>query len=119
MANHIQEVCKVSMQSQNPRLIQLAEEGQKWIKEASEPLVTSKIQHHSGYGLYITRELYRRNGGQFLVLSGDAGYALRPQHPESPLSEIEEFVSLPTPLEWYPIWTAISSRPPTGSAGCV
>ncbi len=86
------------LDSQNPRLIQMAEDrNSKWIKEASEPLVTSKSLHHSGYGLYITRELCRRNGGLFLVISGDAGYALRPSNPDSRVSEVEEFVSLETP----------------------
>lgn len=46
---------------------------------------------------HITRELCRRNGGSFVVLSGDAGYALHPRTPESTFSEVEEFVSLDTP----------------------
>ena len=89
---------KTFLQSQNPRLVQLAQRGDReCIKEASEPLVTSKSETHSGYGLYITRELCRRNGGMFLVLSGDAGYVLRPSTPQSAMSEVEEFVSLETP----------------------
>ena len=75
----------------------MAQSGREWIKEASELFVTSKSQDHSGYGLYVARELCRRNGGLFLAVSGDAGYALRPNTPDSAVSDIEEFVSLDTP----------------------
>lgn len=47
---------------------------------AIQPLVTSKPEHHSGYGLYLLSELIARNGGSFMICSGKAaltGYGRR------------------------------------------
>lgn len=85
------------LQSGNPRLMRMAHSGRDWIKEASELFVTSKSHDHSGYGLYVTRELIRRNGGTFVIMSGDAGFSLRPRTPESMTADVEEFASLETP----------------------
>ena len=38
--------------------------------------MTSKTQEHAGYGLYLVRELCRRNGGVFLLVSGGAAYRI-------------------------------------------
>jgi len=42
----------------------------QFIKLALEPLVTSKVSGHAGYGLYILSELVLRNVGTYVVSSG-------------------------------------------------
>jgi len=40
--------------------------------QACKPLVTSRLAGHAGYGLYVVSELAQRNGGTFVIASGDA-----------------------------------------------
>jgi anti-sigma regulatory factor (Ser/Thr protein kinase) len=42
------------------------------VRIACEPLVTSRIEGHAGYGLYVVSQLAQRNGGTFLIASGNA-----------------------------------------------
>lgn len=42
------------------------------VEEAIRPLVTSKPNNHSGYGLYVLAELIARNHGSFIIGSGKA-----------------------------------------------
>jgi len=77
-------------QSHDARLRALADHSCQWLREATELFVTSKSEGHSGYGLYVARELCRRNGGLFAVVSGGAAFSLRPKHPDAAVSDVEE-----------------------------
>ncbi|HTN00272.1 ATP-binding protein [Planctellipticum variicoloris] len=94
--------------SSNPRLRELAGDGLRWIREAAEPLVTSKSEGHAGYGLYLARELCRRNGGLFAIISGNAGYSVHPRSPDAEYSDVEELASLETP--WRGTLVALQFR---------
>ncbi len=60
--------------SSNERLIQRMQAGESSVLLACLPLVTSKPDKHSGYGLYVASELVVRNGGTFRIFSGDEIY---------------------------------------------
>jgi anti-sigma regulatory factor (Ser/Thr protein kinase) len=64
------------LDSENPEIRALGKTPHDWIKTCTDPLVTSKSREHAGYGLYLVRELCRRNGGQFLLVSGSAAYRI-------------------------------------------
>ncbi len=53
----------------NEKLIGRVLGGESPVRLACDPLVTSKPSKHSGYGLYVARELVVRNGGTFRVFS--------------------------------------------------
>lgn len=76
--------------SSTARLRELAKHPTAWLREATEPLVTSKSEGHAGYGLFLARELRRRNGGVSTIVSGSAGYTLHPRSTESVVADIEE-----------------------------
>lgn len=92
-------VRKTFENSSNPRLRELALKSTEWIREATEPLVTSKSEGHAGYGLYLARELCRTNGGTFAILSGNAAFGIHPRNPDSAVSEVEELQELNVPWQ--------------------
>lgn len=47
------------------------EESESALRLACAPLITSKPDKHSGYGLYVASELIVRNGGTFRIFSGN------------------------------------------------
>ena len=49
----------------------VVEEGESPLRLACAPLITSKPDKHSGYGLYVASELIIRNGGTFRIFSGN------------------------------------------------
>lgn len=117
-------VQKTFLNSQDVRLQELALHARDWLREASEPLVTSKSEGHAGYGLYLARELCRRNGGSFAMASGGAAFSLHPSSPESQFADVEEWSGsspdwhgtlvamqfrLDRPLELGPVWETLSS----------
>ncbi len=53
----------------NPSLVSRLQRGELAAKLATSPLVTSKPDRHSGYGLYVVSELVVRNGGTFRLFS--------------------------------------------------
>jgi anti-sigma regulatory factor (Ser/Thr protein kinase) len=59
------------MKSSNGRLIERVADGESAVYLACCPLVTSKPDRHSGYGLYVASELVVRNGGTFRIFSGN------------------------------------------------
>ncbi len=81
--------------SRNPRMREIGDTSQEWIRQATEPLVTSKSEGHAGYGLYLVRELCRRNGGNFVILSGNAAFRIRPANNSSSIADLESTSSLP------------------------
>ena len=60
--------------SSNEALVKRVEEGESPVQLACAPLVTSKPERHSGYGLYVASELVVRNGGTFRIFSGTQIY---------------------------------------------
>ena len=64
------------LESENPEMRALGATPNEWIKKCTDPLVTSKSKEHAGYGLYLVRELCRRNGGLFVLVSGSAAYRI-------------------------------------------
>jgi len=76
--------------SENDRLRELSAMPVEWLREATQPLVTSKSSGHAGYGLYLVRELCRANGGSFSIVSGPAAYSLHPEHHSDPQSMVEQ-----------------------------
>jgi hypothetical protein len=54
----------------NAALSQRLNRGESALSLACAPLLTSKPDRHSGYGLYVATELILRNGGTFRMLSG-------------------------------------------------
>jgi anti-sigma regulatory factor (Ser/Thr protein kinase) len=60
--------------SSNEALVRRVEEGESPVQLACAPLVTSKPEKHSGYGLYVASELVVRNGGTFRIFSGSEIY---------------------------------------------
>ena len=90
-------VRKTFEKSSSPRLRELALESTGWIREATEPLVTSKTEGHAGYGLYLARELCRRNGGTFAIVSGNAAFTIHPRTADSAISDVEELRELDVP----------------------
>lgn len=82
--------------SSNERLRGIASESLNWLREATEPLVTSKSEGHAGYGLYLARELCRRNAGLFAIVSGRAAYCLHARTPSAEFSDVEELKELST-----------------------
>jgi len=95
-------------QSSDPRLRELATHPTNWIREATEPLVTSKAEGHAGYGLFLARELCRRNGGRFGIISGNAAFGIHPRSQDSNFSEVEELNELP--VAWNGTLVAIQFR---------
>jgi len=85
--------------SSNPRLRELTLKPTDWIREATEPLVTSKSEGHAGYGLYLARELCRRNGGTFAIVSGKAAFGVRPRTVDAAVSDVEEIRELAVPWQ--------------------
>ncbi len=85
--------------SSSLRLRELALKSTDWIREATEPLVTSKTEGHAGYGLYLARELCRRNGGTFAIVSGNAAFGIHPRTADSAISDVEELRELTVPWE--------------------
>jgi len=81
-------VQRTFMQSTNERLRHLALNDNQWLKEATEPLVTSKSEGHAGYGLFLARELCRRNAGLFAIISGKVAYGIRPQSPDASVASL-------------------------------
>jgi len=65
---------KSILSSSNRSLIQRVEEGESPVRLACSPLITSKPDKHSGYGLYVASELIVRNGGTFRIFSGNEIY---------------------------------------------
>ena len=63
--------------SADEELHSIASDKKKWIKHCTELYVTSKASDHAGYGLYLVRELCRRNRGRFVLRSGEATYRLK------------------------------------------
>lgn len=57
--------------SSNEGLVRRIEQGESPVELACAPLVTSKPEKHSGYGLYVASELAVRNGGTFRMFSGN------------------------------------------------
>jgi hypothetical protein len=60
--------------SSNEVLAKRVAEGESPVQLACAPLVTSKPEKHSGYGLYVASELVVRNGGTFRIFSGNEIY---------------------------------------------
>lgn len=54
----------------------MGEDPADWIRSCTDPLVTSKTAGHAGYGLYVVRELCRRNTGSLLLISDQASYRI-------------------------------------------
>ena len=92
-------VRKTFEKSSSPRLRELALASSDWIREATEPLVTSKTEGHAGYGLYLARELCRRNGGTFAIISGNAAFGIHPRNSDSATSDVEELRELEIPWQ--------------------
>ena len=67
-------VCDSILFSSNQHLISRVEEGESPLRLACAPLITSKPEKHSGYGLYVASELIIRNGGTFQIFSGNEIY---------------------------------------------
>lgn len=59
------------MSGTNYKLIARLESGESAVRLAIAPLITSKPDRHSGYGLYVASELAVRNGGTFRIFSGN------------------------------------------------
>lgn len=55
---------------QDETLVNRVAAGESAMQLACSPLVTSKPDRHSGYGLYVASELVVRNGGTFRIFSG-------------------------------------------------
>ncbi|MBX9792433.1 MAG: hypothetical protein K2Y37_26325 [Pirellulales bacterium] len=62
------------MSGTNLALQRRVREGESPVKLACSPLVTSKPDRHSGYGLYVAGEIVVPNGGTFRVFSGTEIY---------------------------------------------
>ena len=60
----------------NPDLAARLRKGESALALSKAPLLTSKPDRHSGYGLYIATELILRNGGTFRILSGTESLTL-------------------------------------------
>jgi len=61
----------------NPDLAaRLLRKGESALALATAPLLTSKPDRHSGYGLYVATELIQRNGGTFRIISGTESLTL-------------------------------------------
>lgn len=60
----------------NPALAARLRSGESALSLAKAPLLTSKPDRHSGYGLYVATELILRNGGTFRVISGKESLTL-------------------------------------------
>lgn len=59
------------LSSSNNSLIDRVRQGESPLRLACDPLITSKPDRHSGYGLYVASELIIKNGGTFRIFSGD------------------------------------------------
>ena len=66
---------------------------------ASRYGVTSKPEHHSGYGLALARELMTRSGGQFMVFSGGEAY-VSGNHGDNSVAMPAEWPGTLILLEW-------------------
>ena len=64
----------------NTALAQRLRRGESALELACAPLLTSKPDRHSGYGLYVATELILRNGGTFRLLSGRECMTLYRKH---------------------------------------
>lgn len=64
----------------NAELAQRLAQGESALSLACAPLLTSKPERHSGYGLYVATELIVRNGGTFRLLSGGECMTLYRKH---------------------------------------
>jgi hypothetical protein len=62
--------------SSNENIIQRINDGESAVRLACAPLVTSKPDKHTGYGLYVASELVARNGGTFRIFSGNEIFTL-------------------------------------------
>lgn len=87
------------LESENEVIRAIGEHPTRWIKECTEPFVTSKTKHHAGYGLYIVRELCKRNEGSFALLSGHAAYRFFHRPTSMSGSRYEEFIEK-MPFAW-------------------
>jgi anti-anti-sigma regulatory factor len=59
------------LSASNEALIQRINQGESAVELACAPLITSKPDKHSGYGLYVATDLIVRNGGTLRVFSGN------------------------------------------------
>jgi len=64
------------LESDSDAVRQIGEHPVDWISKCTDPLVTSKTTGHAGYGLYVVRELCRRNTGSLLLLGGRPSYKI-------------------------------------------
>jgi len=64
------------LESDSDAVRQIGEHSLDWISKCTDPLVTSKTTGHAGYGLYVVRELCRRNTGSLLLISDQASYRI-------------------------------------------
>ncbi|NCA17564.1 MAG: hypothetical protein EBS90_11060 [Betaproteobacteria bacterium] len=60
----------------NRELASRLQRGESALALAKAPLLTSKPDRHSGYGLYVATELILRNGGTFRLISGNESLTL-------------------------------------------
>jgi anti-sigma regulatory factor (Ser/Thr protein kinase) len=60
----------------NRELASRLQHGESALALAKAPLLTSKPDRHSGYGLYVATELILRNGGTFRMISGNESLTL-------------------------------------------
>jgi anti-sigma regulatory factor (Ser/Thr protein kinase) len=87
--------------SSNESLVNRVEDGESPVQLACAPLVTSKPERHSGYGLYVASELVVRNGGTFRVFSGTEIYTRYLRN----WQKRENLMHVPDP--WNGTWVAM------------
>lgn len=87
--------------SSNESLVKRLEEGESPLQLACAPLVTSKPEKHSGYGLYVASELVVRNGGTFRIFSGSEIYTRYQRE----WQKRENLTRVPDP--WNGTWVAM------------
>lgn len=64
------------LDSDSDEVRRIGEHPVDWIRSCTDPLVTSKTTGHAGYGLYVVRELCRRNTGSLLLVSDRASFRI-------------------------------------------
>jgi anti-sigma regulatory factor (Ser/Thr protein kinase) len=85
-------------QSSSPEIRSRATDERRAIEMALEKLVTSKVQNHAGYGLYIVKRLVQSNHGWMRLLSGRCTY--QTWHEKRPMRGLKLRKELTDNLPW-------------------
>jgi hypothetical protein len=89
------------MAGSNEALVRRVLDGESPVRLACDPLITSKPDRHSGYGLYVASDLVVRNGGTFRLFSGNEVFTCY----RTRWRRVEHFSEIPH--GWEGTWVAL------------